>query len=109
MLVPSAAGATTSTNSKATVVVSGKTYKLSGGACLVTSSKIALGIGTKTNSLGLSATVSNGKFSNGRIGMILGGKPVAITSGSGTATSKGGKFTGTDVVSNSTVTGTFTC
>ena len=109
MLAPTVAGATTSTNSKATVVVSGKTYKLTGGACLATSSRVALGIGTATNSLGLSAKVNNGKFTNAHIGMILNGKPVAITTGTGTVSSNGGKFKGTDVVSNSTVTGTFTC
>jgi hypothetical protein len=109
ILAPTVAGATTSTNSKATVVVSGKTYKLTGGACLATSSRVALGIGTATNSLGLSAKVNNGKFTNAHIGMILNGKPVAITTGTGTVSSNGGKFKGTDVVSNSTVTGTFTC
>lgn len=109
LLAPGVAGATTSTNSKATVVLGGKTYKLSGGACLVTGSRVALGIGTKTNSLGLNAKVKKGKFSNAQIGMVLGGKPVAITSDTGTATSKGGTFKGTDVVSSSTVTGTFTC
>lgn len=109
MLVPAVASAKTSTNSKATVVAGGKTYKLSGGGCIVTSSKVALGIGTKTNSLGLSAKVKNGKFSNAHIGMVLGGKPIAITTDSGTATSNGGTFKGTDLVSNSTVSGKFTC
>jgi hypothetical protein len=109
VLIPIGAGATTVTGSKATVVVNGKTYKLSGGACVVTGSHIDLGIGTKTNSLGMNAKVKGGKFSNAQIGMVLGGKPVAITTDTGTATSKGGKFKGTDVVSNSTVKGTFTC
>jgi hypothetical protein len=109
ILIPTGAGATTVTGSKATVVLSGKTYKLSGGACVVTGSRVDIGIGTSTNSLGINAKVKGGKFSNAQIGMVLGGKPVAITSDTGTATSKGGTFKGTDVVSNSTVKGTFTC
>jgi hypothetical protein len=110
MLIPATAGASTSvTGSKASVVLNGKTYKLSGGACVVTGSRVDIGIGTQTNSLGINAKVKKGKFSNAQIGMVLGGKPVAITSDTGTATSKGGTFKGTDVVSNSTVKGTFTC
>jgi hypothetical protein len=109
ILIPTGAGATTVTGSKATVVLSGKTYKLSGGACVVTGSRVDIGIGTSTNSLGINANVKGGKFSNAQIGMVLGGKPVAITSDTGTATSKGGTFKGTDVVSNSRVKGTFTC
>jgi hypothetical protein len=109
LLAPGVAGATTSTNSKATVVVGGKTYKLSGGACLVTGSRVALGIGTNANTLGLNAKVKQGKFSNAQIGMVLGGKPLAMTSDSGTASSKGGTFKGSDVVSGSSVKGTFTC
>jgi hypothetical protein len=110
ILVPTVAGAATSvTGSKAAVVLSGKTYKLSGGACVVTGSHMDIGIGTPTNSLGINAKVSKGKFSNAQIGMVLSGKPVAITTDTGTATSKGGTFKGTDVVSNSTVKGTFTC
>lgn len=109
LLAPGVAGATTSTNAKATVVVGGKTFKLSGGACLVTGSRVALGIGTKANTLGMNAKVKQGKFSNAQIGMVLGGKPLAITTDTGSATSKGGTFKGTDVVSGSTVKGTFTC
>jgi hypothetical protein len=110
-VVPVSAGATTtSTGSKATVHMNGKTYKFSGGACVVNGSKVDIGIGTGQNSLGLNASVSRGKFSNAQIGLILNGQPVAITSGSGTVNSKNsGKFTGTDVVSSSTVTGTFSC
>jgi hypothetical protein len=109
MLAPSVAGAATSTNAKASVVVSGKTYKFSGGGCLVTSTRIALGIGTSGNTFGMNAKVKQGKFSNAQIGMVLGGKPVAITSASGTTKSNGGTFTGNDVVSGSTVKGTFNC
>jgi hypothetical protein len=109
LLAPGVAGAATSTNAKTTVVVSGKTYKFSGGGCLVTSSRIALGIGTSGNTFGMTAKVKQGKFSNAQIGMVLRGKPVAITSASGTTKSNGGTFKGTDVVSNSTVTGTFSC
>jgi hypothetical protein len=109
LIAPGVAGATTSTNTKATVVVGGKTYKLSGGACLVTGSRVALGIGTKANTLGMNAKVKQGKFSNAQIGMVLGGKPLAITTDTGTASSKGGTFKGSDVVSGSTVKGTFSC
>jgi hypothetical protein len=109
MLAPGVAGASTSTNAKATVVVSGKTYKFSGGGCLVTSSRIALGIGTSGNTFGMNAKVKQGKFTNAQIGMVLKGKPVAITSASGTTKSNGGTFTGNDVVSGSTVKGTFNC
>jgi hypothetical protein len=110
ILVPTVAGAAISvTGSKAAVVLGGKTYKLSGGACVVTGSHVDIAIGTPTNSLGINAKVSGGKFSNAQIGMVLGGKPVAITTDTGTATSKGGTFKGTDVVSNSTVKGTFSC
>jgi hypothetical protein len=109
MLAPAVAGASTSTNAKAKVVVSGKTYKFSGGGCLVTSTRIALGIGSSGNTFGMNAKVKQGKFTNAQIGMVLGGKPVAITSASGTTKSNGGTFTGNDVVSGSTVKGTFNC
>ncbi|HEY1467373.1 MAG TPA: hypothetical protein VGF11_09965 [Acidimicrobiales bacterium] len=109
MLAPGVAGAATSTNAKASVSVGGKTYKLSGGACLVTASRVALGIGTNANTLGMNANVKQGKFSNAQIGMVLGGKPLALTTDTGTASSKGGTFQGTDVVSGSTVKGKFSC
>jgi hypothetical protein len=110
ILVPTVAGAAISvTGSKAAVVTGGKTYKLSGGACVVTGGHVDIGIGNATNSLAINAKVSGGKFSNAQIGMVLGGKPLAITTDTGTATSKGGTFKGTDVVSNSTVKGTFSC
>ncbi|HEX4219968.1 MAG TPA: hypothetical protein VHZ02_16440 [Acidimicrobiales bacterium] len=109
LLVPTVAGAAISTGSKATVVMGGKTYKLSGGACVVTGSHVDIAVGSPTNSLGINAKVQGGKFTNAQIGMVLGGKPVAITTDTGTATSRGGTFKGTDVVSNSTVKGTFSC
>jgi hypothetical protein len=109
LIAPGVAGASTSTNAKAKVVVSGKTYKFSGGGCLVTSSRIALGIGSGGNTFGMNAKVKQGKFSNAQIGMVLGGKPVAVTSASGTTKGTGGTFKGTDVVSNSSVSGTFNC
>ena len=104
-----AGGLTTVTGSKATVIVDGKKYRLSGGTCVVSGTKLDIGIGTSTNSLAINAVVKKHKFSNAQIGLIVGGRPAAITSASGTATSRGGTFTGTDVVSGSTVTGTFTC
>jgi hypothetical protein len=100
---------TTVGNSKAKVVVSGKTYKMSGGACVVSSSHLDIGIGSNGNTIGINAAVKNGKFKNAQIGMVLGHQPVAITTDTGKVTSKGGSFSGTDVVSNSTVKGTFTC
>lgn len=109
-VVPISAGAaTTVTGSKATVHLSGKTYKFTGGACVISGTKLDIGIGTNGNSLGITAVIANHRFSNAQIGLIVGGQPAAVTSGSGTVTSKGGTFRGTDVVSNSTVTGTFSC
>jgi hypothetical protein len=96
-------------NSKATVTVGSKTYKLSGGACVVSANHIDLGIGSTKNTLGMNAAIKGGKFTNAQIGMVLGGTPLAITTDSGKATSKGGTFTGNDVISHSTVKGTFTC
>ena len=109
VLGPVAAGATTVTGANATVVLNGKTYKLSGGACVITGTKLAIGIGSGSNSLGLNAVVKNHKFSNAQVGLFIGGQPVAITSASGTVKSNSGTFKGTDVVSNSTVTGKFSC
>jgi hypothetical protein len=96
-------------NSKATVTVGSKTYKLSGGACVVSANHIDLGIGSTKNTLGMNAAIKGGKFTNAQIGMVLGGTPLAITTDSGSATSKGGSFKGNDVISHSTVKGTFTC
>jgi hypothetical protein len=96
-------------NSKATVTVGSKTYKLSGGACLVTANHIDLGIGSTKNSLGMNAKIKGGKFTNAQIGMVLSGTPLAITTDSGSANAKGGTFKGSDVISHSTVKGTFTC
>jgi hypothetical protein len=96
-------------NSKATVTVGSKTYKLSGGACVVSAHHIDLGIGSTKNTLGMNAAIKGGKFTNAQIGMVLGGTPLAITTDSGSATSKGGSFKGNDVISHSTVKGTFTC
>jgi hypothetical protein len=93
----------------AKVTVGSKTYKLSGGACQVTGNSVNLGIGGSPNSLGLHASVHKGKFTNAQIGLILGGKPLALTTDTGTVTSKGGTFKGKDVVSQSSVKGTFTC
>jgi hypothetical protein len=95
--------------SKATVTVGSKTYKLSGGACVVSANHIDLGIGSTKNTLGMNAAIKGGKFTNAQIGMVLGGTPLAITTDSGSATSKGGSFKGNDVISHSTVKGTFTC
>jgi hypothetical protein len=93
----------------AKVTVGSKTYKLSGGACQVTRNSVNVGIGGSPNSLGLHAAVHKGKFTNAQIGLILGGKPLALTTDTGTVTSKGGTFKGTDVVSQSPVKGSFTC
>jgi hypothetical protein len=96
-------------SASAKVTVGSKTYKLSGGACQVTGSSVNLGIGGSPNSLGMHASVHKGKFTNAQIGMVLGGKPLALTTDTGTVTSKGGTFKGKDVVSQSSVKGTFTC
>jgi hypothetical protein len=109
MVLPAAGASASPGSASAKVTVGSKTYKLSGGACQVTGSKANVGIGGSPNSLGLHATVHKGKFSNAQIGLVLGGKPLAITTDTGTATAKGGTFKGTDVVSQSTVKGTFTC
>jgi hypothetical protein len=109
-LIITAGGAGASVgNAKAKVTVGSKTYKMSGGACVVTGNNVDIGIGSKPNTLGINATTKKGKFSNAQIGMVLSGKPVAITTDTGTANSKGGTFKGTDVVSHSKVKGTFTC
>jgi hypothetical protein len=106
-----ASGASASPGSaSAKVTVGSKTYKLSGGACQVTGSSVSVAVGgSSSNTLGLHASVHKGKFSNAQIGLVLGGKPLAMTTDTGTATSKGGTFKGTDVVSQSKVKGTFTC
>jgi hypothetical protein len=108
-LATGAGASSIGTNSKATVTVGSKTYKLSGGACVVSASHIDLGIGSTKNTLGMNAAIKGGKFKNAQIGMVLGGTPLAITTDSGSATAKGGTFTGNDVISHSTVKGTFTC
>lgn len=102
------AGATPG-SAKAKVTVGGKTYKLSGGACVISGSTIQVGVGSKPNSLGLNGTLSGGKFKNAQIGMLLKGKAVAVTTDSGKANAKGGSFSGKDAVSGGKVKGTFTC
>jgi hypothetical protein len=96
-------------SAKAKVTVGGKTYKLKGGACVISGSTIQVGVGSKPNSLGLNGTLSGGKFKNAQIGMLLKGKAVAVTTDSGKANAKGGSFSGTDAVSGGKVKGTFTC
>ncbi|HEX3795235.1 MAG TPA: hypothetical protein VHV57_12115 [Acidimicrobiales bacterium] len=102
------AGATPG-SAKAKVTVGSKTYKLSGGACVISGTTLQVGVGSKPNSLGINGTLKGGKFKNAQIGMVLKGKPVAITTDSGKASASGGSFSGTDVVSHSKVKGTFTC
>ena len=109
-LVVAGAGAGASVgNSSAKVTVGSKTYKLSGGACLVEAGTVNVGIGQHGNSVAIHGNIKNGKLSGAQIGMVINKKPIAITNGSGKANSSGGSFKGTDVVSNTTVKGTFTC
>jgi hypothetical protein len=102
------AGATPG-SAKAKVTVGSKTYKLSGGACVITGASIQVGVGEKPNSLGLNGTLKGGKFKNAEIGMILKGKDIAVTTDKGKANASGGSFSGTDAVSHEKVKGTFTC
>jgi hypothetical protein len=109
MLLQSTSANATPGNAKAKVTVGGKTYKLSGGACVISGSKLEVGVGATPNSLGINGTLHKGKFKNAEIGAILSGNSVAVTSDSGTANSKGGKFKGTDAVTGGKVSGSFTC
>ncbi len=109
-LVVAGAGAGASVgNSSAKVTVGSKTYKLSGGACIVQAGTVNVGIGEHGNSLAIHGNIKNGKLSGAQIGMVINKQPIAITGGSGKATSSGGTFKGTDVVSNKTIKGSFTC
>jgi len=60
-LATGAGASSVGTNSKATVTVGSKTYKLSGGACVVSASHIDLGIGSTKNTLGMNAVIKGGK------------------------------------------------
>jgi hypothetical protein len=108
-LQPAVSGASTSTHAKATIKVGSKTYKLSGGACVISSSKIQVGVHQGSNTFGINGTLSKGKFTNAEIGALLNGKSIAMTTDSGSANKKGGKFSGTDAVSGAKVSGKFTC
>jgi len=91
------------------VTVGSKTYNLSGGACVISGSKVQVGVGTSPNSLGINGKLKKGKFSNAQIGAVLKGKTIAMTTDSGKANSKGGSFQGKDAVTGANVKGTFTC
>jgi hypothetical protein len=109
LLIQSTGAGATPGNAKAKVTVGSKSYKLSGGACVISGNKVQVGVGASPNSLGINGKLKKGKFSNAQIGAVLSGKTIAMTTDSGTANAKGGTFKGKDAVSGASVKGTFTC
>jgi hypothetical protein len=94
----------------AKVTFSSKTHKFSGGMCPTITSHYFLVMGHGVGSgVTIMAKIHGGKFTNASITVVIGSKEIALTKDSGTVNAKGGTFKGTDIVSHSKVTGTFTC
>jgi hypothetical protein len=95
---------------KAKLTIGTKSYKFSGGFCETKTSSLFIGIASPPNSLTISGKLHHGKFKNAQIGITLGnGKTIdSVLRDTGTANSKGGKFTGSDI-SGLKVKGSYTC
>ena len=105
-------------NAKATVVVDGKTYVYTGGACTRSGGMFAVNIGTmpseakpgtKPDYFGMTIMSGPGAFTNAGVSFNKDGVRRSTGTASGTSTASGATFTGKLMRGGEVAKGTFSC